>query len=180
MRISAWQHPRFPRFPQPQIPETLVTCVQGHTSSCRATLAATMGIGAMGEEEDVSEDEEGTRCSAAPYPQLPAGYDQGSFYVQLGKRDASAIDAQRGACFGSDAAAEPMKALLTVQTVPPAPSHHMACLQWRQRRTASPCLPVPSLAPSCTAENVMSHWKGCVHRSLIRPCLEWEASLMPE
>ena len=105
-------------------------CVQGSTTSCRATLAATVDVGSVGEEEEeASEDECETPCNAAPYPQLPAGYDQSAFYVELGKRDPSAIDAQRRACVGSDAAAEPMKALLTVQTVRPAASHHMASLQ---------------------------------------------------
>ena len=131
----------------------MVLCVQGLTTTCRTTLAASVDVGTVGEEEEVSADSCDTQCNAAPYPQLPAGYDQSSFYVQRGKRDQSAIDAQRGACAGSDTAAEPMKALLTVQTVPQRPRPCAACLQRRQRWTASPCVPVPSVAPRGTAEN---------------------------
>ena len=158
----------------------MVLCVQGLTTSCRATLAAIVDVGTVGEEE-MSENECDAQCNAAPYPQLPAGYDQSSFYVQLGNRDQSAIDAQRGACMGSDTAAKPMKALLTVETVPQRPRPCVACLQRRQRWNS---LAMRS-SSQCCAE---MHRRKCrvklggLSEQVIRVlehCLEWEASLMP-
>ena len=100
--------------------------------SCRATLAATVDVGSVGEEEEASKHGDEAQGNAAPYPQLPPGYDHSAFYVELQKRDLSALDAQRGACISSDTAATPMKALLTVQTVPQRPCPCAAFLQQRQ------------------------------------------------
>ena len=121
----------------------IVLCMQGLTPICIATLAATVDLGTWGEEEELSGDGHQTLRDAAPYPQPPAGYNQSCFYVEHCKRNQSAIDAHRGACIGSDTAAKPMKALLTVQTVPLRPRPCAACPQGRHRWTAWTRIPGP-------------------------------------
>ena len=93
--------------------------MQALTSSCRATLAATVELGIPQGEEGGSEGGHKTQRDASPYPQLPTSYDTHYFHSRRGERgDDSSRAAQRRACAGSDVAAACTAQLIMLDTVP--------------------------------------------------------------
>ena len=88
--------------------------MQALTSRCRAMLAATVRLGAWEAEGEGSEAKQRHSRSAAPFPQLPLGYDQHCFSMGTEAYPAAApVDT----CAGSDVGDARPQALISVLTV---------------------------------------------------------------
>ena len=135
---------------------------QAMVSSCPVTIAATVDLRAWEDTEEPSKDENQVQRDAAPYPQLPMGYDQTYFGIEEGSKP-TPLYAPPDACASSDATAEQMQALvstsllLTVQVMlwRPCRAWLLQCLKlW------GICSNAPSMHPSAQSCAICARMEG--------------------